>query len=112
TTHQQAVLSGILTRLAASEPVQYVLGDADFYGLKFKVTPAVLIPRPETEELVEWVMSTMNDTALHILDIGTGSGCIPITIAHRFASAGGRYKCRCIAGSCRKQPLKQYQRSL
>lgn len=87
TTHQQQVLAGILTRLAASEPVQYILGEADFYGLKFKVTPAVLIPRPETEELVEWVMSTMNDTAAHILDIGTGSGCIPITIAHRFPNA-------------------------
>ncbi len=87
TTHQRDVLQAMLQRLQQSEPVQYVLGHTEFYGLRFNVNPHVLIPRPETEELVEWVMSTMDSSALHVLDIGTGSGCIPITIAHRFPNA-------------------------
>ena len=87
TTHQRDVLQAMLQRLQQSEPVQYVLGTTEFYGMPFNVNPHVLIPRPETEELVEWVMSTMNDAALHVLDIGTGSGCIPVTIAHRFPNA-------------------------
>lgn len=87
TTHQRDVLQAMLQRLQQSEPVQYILGTTEFYGLRFNVNPHVLIPRPETEELVEWVMSTMNSSALHVLDIGTGSGCIPVTIAHRFPNA-------------------------
>ncbi len=91
-------------RLLAGEPVQYVVGFAWFYGLKFKVNNSVLIPRPETEELVEWIlqmgngqsvmgngqsiMGNENDTLpithhplpIKILDIGTGSGCIPVTL--------------------------------
>lgn len=89
-------------RLLAGEPVQYVVGFAWFYGLKFKVNPNVLIPRPETEELVEWILETVNSQQLTVnnqqfvssdgklkihnsklitlLDIGTGSGCIPITL--------------------------------
>ena len=75
----------IKTRLLAGEPVQYVVGFAWFYGLKFKVNPTVLIPRPETEELVEWVLETVKNLKLEtqnpkLLDIGTGSGCIPITL--------------------------------
>ena len=66
-------------------PVQYVLGFAWFYGIKFKVNNSVLIPRPETEELVEWVLETINalkniENPLKIIDIGTGSGCIPIIL--------------------------------
>lgn len=68
-------------RLLHSEPVQYVLEEAWFAGLPFYVDPAVLIPRPETEELVDWILQ---DHAIkqfkQILDIGTGSGCIPITL--------------------------------
>jgi release factor glutamine methyltransferase len=73
----------IKKRLLVGEPVQYVVGFAWFYGLKFKVNPSVLIPRPETEELVHWILETVKKNNLSnptILDIGTGSGCIPITL--------------------------------
>lgn len=73
----------ILQRLLKKEPVQYILGQADFYGLKFKVSPATLIPRQETEELVYWIIETCkqkNLTNAEVLDIGTGTGCIPITL--------------------------------
>lgn len=73
----------ILERLAAGEPVQYVLGQADFFGLKFKVNPDVLIPRQETEELVAWILEYLKNTGLEhpaLLDIGLGSGCIGVTL--------------------------------
>lgn len=66
-------------RVAEGEPVQYVLGAADFCGLRFRVDERVLIPRPETEELVAWVAE---DNPKSVLDIGTGSGCIAISLAH------------------------------
>lgn len=68
-------------RLNAHEPVQYILGEAIFFGRKFTVNPSVLIPRPETEELVANIIQHAKKDNLKILDIGTGSGCIPITIA-------------------------------
>lgn len=73
------------TRLLRGEPVQYVVGFAWFYGLKFKVNNSVLISRPETEELVEWVLETAKQRQkthqkVSILDIGTGSACIPVTL--------------------------------
>lgn len=76
-------LEGVIRRLNQHEPVQYILGQAEFYGRKFKVNPSVLIPRPETEELVRVVLSLAENQpgSLRILDIGTGSGCIPITLA-------------------------------
>jgi release factor glutamine methyltransferase len=80
---QVALFESIRTRLLATEPLQYVLGQADFFGLKFKVNPNVLIPRPETEELVDWVLDTfvgLPQGEFSFLDIGTGSGCIPISI--------------------------------
>jgi release factor glutamine methyltransferase len=71
----------IKDRLLNGEPIQYITGFAWFYGLKFKVNPNVLIPRPETEELVEWVLQTVGKRQnVRILDIGTGSGCIPVTL--------------------------------
>ncbi|WP_127846380.1 peptide chain release factor N(5)-glutamine methyltransferase [Psychroflexus aestuariivivens] len=75
-------------RLQAEEPIQYILGYAEFFGLNFKVNPAVLIPRPETEELVEWILEDLktNKNNLSILDLGTGSGCIPITLAKKLNS--------------------------
>ena len=81
-TIQQEKLSNAIERLKRFEPIQYILGYSDFCGLRFKVTPATLIPRPETSELVEWVASeaTGNES---ILDIGTGSGCIAISLAHK-----------------------------
>ena len=79
----------ILERLSKAEPLQYVLAEAYFYGLKFKVDSAVLIPRPETEELVELALNTLKNTPskLNILDIGTGSGCIAITLKHSLSNA-------------------------
>lgn len=73
----------IIGRLKKSEPIQYVLGKTEFYGLNFKITPEVLIPRPETEELVEWIISESVTGKSDILDIGTGSGCIAITLAKK-----------------------------
>ncbi|HEX5111289.1 MAG TPA: peptide chain release factor N(5)-glutamine methyltransferase [Saprospiraceae bacterium] len=77
-------LASVIKRLQTGEPVQYIAGHAWFYGLKMYVTPAVLIPRPETEELVEWVFNEYKNAArpVRILDIGTGSGCIAITLKH------------------------------
>ncbi len=81
TAAQLAKLDAIQIRLLTHEPVQYVVGMTYFYGLKFKVNPAVLIPRPETEELVEWILADhAPQKNLRFLDIGTGSGCIPITL--------------------------------
>ena len=70
----------ILSQLKASKPIQYILGETDFYGRTFRVNPAVLIPRPETEELVKWVVETVSTKNPSILDIGTGSGCIAISL--------------------------------
>ncbi len=72
----------IETALLAGEPVQYLTQTAFFYGRPFYVDPAVLIPRPETEELVAWALEEIQHRSLtSVLDIGTGSGCIPVTIA-------------------------------
>ncbi len=74
--------SKIVNRLNQNEPVQYVLGEAWFYGRKFIVNPSVLIPRPETELLVKTVVDRFHDRkSLAILDIGTGSGCIGVSLA-------------------------------
>jgi release factor glutamine methyltransferase len=70
----------ILSQLKASKPIQYILGETDFYGRTFLVNPAVLIPRPETEELVKWVLDSVSMSNPSILDIGTGSGCIAISL--------------------------------
>jgi len=81
TTEQITRLEDMGIRLVQHEPVQYVVGMTYFYDLKFKVNTAVLIPRPETEELVDWILKDhAPQKNLSILDIGTGSGCIPITI--------------------------------
>jgi release factor glutamine methyltransferase len=79
-------LNTILNKLLTHEPVQYVLGIADFFGLRFRVNKQVLIPRTETEELVALIIKEVrnlklqNDAVFNILDIGTGSGCIPIAL--------------------------------
>lgn len=72
-----------ITRLKDQEPIQYIIGSTEFYGLPFKVTESTLIPRPETEELVQWVTDIANSKteSLSILDIGTGTGCIAISLA-------------------------------
>lgn len=72
----------IMTRLEKHEPIQYILNEAHFYDLIFKVNPSVLIPRQETEELVHWIIEEQKHfkTPISILDMGTGSGCIPIAL--------------------------------
>lgn len=78
----------ILGRLKQREPLQYILQEAPFCGLSFHVEKGVLIPRPETEELVEWMVSDYQKAGkVRILDIGTGSGCIPVTLAEKLPEA-------------------------
>lgn len=81
-------LKNIVKRLQKEEPIQYILGETEFYSLPFLVDENTLIPRPETEELVEWVINEIQeirsknqDNKLNILDVGTGTGCIPISLA-------------------------------
>ncbi|GAA4379260.1 peptide chain release factor N(5)-glutamine methyltransferase [Hymenobacter koreensis] len=78
----QAQAEALLPRLLRHEPVQYVLGSAHFYGMELLVTPATLIPRPETEELVALIeQEQAGRRGLRALDVGTGSGCIPIALS-------------------------------
>ena len=79
--NHQTELKKIMVRLEKGEPVQYIIGVADFCGRQFKVAPGVLIPRPETAELCEAIISSRQSAGGDILDIGTGSGCIAITLA-------------------------------
>lgn len=89
TTAEEEKIKDIITRLLQHEPVQYVLNESWFCGLRFYVDKNVLIPRPETEELVEWIISGCKFPVdeLKILDIGTGSGCIAISLKRRLRKA-------------------------
>ena len=82
TAEQETLLDNAIERLKKQEPIQYILGYSDFCDLRFKVTPATLIPRPETSELVEWIASEATGKE-SILDIGTGSGCIAVSLASK-----------------------------
>lgn len=86
TAEQETLLGNAIARLQQHEPIQYILGYSDFCGLRFKVTPATLIPRPETSELVEWIADEATGKE-KILDIGTGSGCIAVSLANRLPEA-------------------------
>ena len=81
----------VLSELKKEKPIQYILGETEFYGLRFLVNENTLIPRPETEELVEWILEITNYeleiTNLKILDIGAGSGCIAISLAKNLLNA-------------------------
>jgi release factor glutamine methyltransferase len=85
------VWNSILEQLKLEIPIQYLLGKTSFYGLDFEVNDNVLIPRPETEELVDWIISNnqtiSKSSSLKILDIGTGSGCIAISLAKNLSNA-------------------------
>jgi release factor glutamine methyltransferase len=81
TPEQETAWRSAESRLLQHEPLQYVINEAWFYGLKFYVDKNVLIPRPETEELVDWIIDNHSQTnPLRVLDVGTGSGCIPISL--------------------------------
>lgn len=82
-----AQITEIVNRLIQFEPIQYILGETEFYGLPLKVNAAVLIPRPETEELVDWIINNNPPKNPIILDIGTGSGCIPIALSKKLPGA-------------------------
>ena len=83
-----AQLPAVQARLLAHEPVQYVLGTAYFAGLELEVTPDTLIPRPETEELVQLIARAhAGRRGLHLLDVGTGSGCLAIALARELADS-------------------------
>ncbi|MCU4163154.1 peptide chain release factor N(5)-glutamine methyltransferase [Carboxylicivirga caseinilyticus] len=84
---QTDLLEQIADRLADSEPLQYILGHTEFYDLDLKVAKGVLIPRPETEELVHWILNDPQADKSRILDIGTGSGCIPLALKNNLNHA-------------------------
>jgi release factor glutamine methyltransferase len=80
--------AGLLARRAQGEPIQYITGETEFYGLPFRISCDVLIPRPETEHLVEKVLElTRNFTTPRIVDVGTGSGAIAVALAHKLPQA-------------------------
>lgn len=85
--YSQKKMNEIVDRLILGEPIQYITGNARFYGMDFKVRPGVLIPRPETEELVDWVIDGNKEDDLKVLDIGTGSGCIAVSLARNLPFA-------------------------
>lgn len=91
TKEEEQPLFEALSRLKQEEPIQYILGETEFFGLPFKVNKHTLIPRPETEELVDWILkcySERNDeSVIKILDIGTGTGCIAISLAKNLPHA-------------------------
>ncbi len=82
----------IVDRLNRKEPIQYILGEGEFYGLRFKLAPGVLIPRGETEELVELIIKDYTGQSPKVLDIGSGSGCIPVVLK-KHLPMGEVYSC-------------------
>ena len=81
------IILSIKQRLSDNEPIQYILGETDFFDLSFKVNSSVLIPRPETEELVQWIVDDSITKGMQIIDMGTGSGCIAISLAKKIINA-------------------------
>ena len=76
-------IESIVSRLINFEPIQYILEETEFYGLRLKVNPSVLIPRSETEELVQWIIQSKLPVNARFLDIGTGSGCIALALKNQ-----------------------------
>ncbi|HQC98593.1 MAG TPA: peptide chain release factor N(5)-glutamine methyltransferase [Aquabacterium sp.] len=87
---QATAYADLCRRRAAGEPLAYLVGEAGFHGLTLRVTPDVLVPRPDTETLVDWALDllpTLGGDHPHVLDLGTGSGAIALAVAHRHAAA-------------------------
>lgn len=87
TTERRTLLQGIIDRLRQGEPLQYIEGKAPFCGMEFAVNSSVLIPRPETAELVDWIAREHATQQPRILDLGTGSGCIAIALSKQLPQA-------------------------
>ncbi|MBQ3238251.1 MAG: peptide chain release factor N(5)-glutamine methyltransferase [Bacteroidaceae bacterium] len=87
TTEQESLLRGIIDRLRQGEPLQYIEGKVPFCGMEFAVNSSVLIPRPETAELVDWIAREHATQQPRILDLGTGSGCIAIALSKQLPQA-------------------------
>lgn len=79
----RSLLHSVVHRLKRHEPIQYILGETEFFGLPFRLSPDVLIPRPETEELVDWVIRSGPAPGSSVLDVGTGSGCIAVSLKQK-----------------------------
>lgn len=86
---QAKALNKFIGRINNHEPIQYIIGEADFYGRRFVVVPGVLIPRHETEELVHLILKENAGKKIKFLDIGTGTGCIPVTILKELKGSRG-----------------------
>ena len=84
---QSKVIDGIVKRLIKNEPFQYILGELEFYGLELKSDNRALIPRPETEELVNWIVEETKILPLNILDVCSGSGCVSLSLSQAFQDA-------------------------
>ena len=84
---ESKIINGILKRLKKKEPFQHILGEIEFYGLELKSDGRALIPRPETEELVHWIVEETRTKPLNILDICSGSGCISLALSQAFQDA-------------------------
>jgi release factor glutamine methyltransferase len=87
THEEQSSFYKAVDRLRNHEPIQYILGETEFFGMPITVNKQVLIPRPETEELVSWIIEDIDKNEATILDIGTGSGCIAISLAKKLNNA-------------------------
>lgn len=85
--NEEKRLLHIIERLTNHEPLQHVIGSVEFYGLEFKTDARALIPRPETEELVDWIVRNHREPDLKVMDIGTGTGCIPVSLAKHMNTA-------------------------
>ncbi|WP_339609096.1 peptide chain release factor N(5)-glutamine methyltransferase [uncultured Planktosalinus sp.] len=87
TTEETKLLDSALSALQKEKPIQYIIGETYFYGLPIKVDSSTLIPRPETEELVDWIIKENSYASPEIIDIGTGTGCIAISLAKHIKNA-------------------------
>ena len=106
TAEEETRYDEVLAQRATGMPSQYITGHQEFWGLDFVVSPAVLIPRPETEHLVETVLELARDVPRpKLVDVGTGSGCVALALAHELKSADGlcgRYFSRCAGNRARQ----------